>query len=142
MVYGRSPPWTASSPPVTVPVWGVLQSDAVNVRLAGAEVPSAASLEATATATSAGGWLAGTTADVAGPHRPRAAPGGLAREHARKRRRPARLGPHQPRRGRGGDARGVVVGVRDRDVRGILPGIAGVRARRGGEHDRSEERRV
>src|ERR1044071_8091559 len=67
MVYGRSPSWTASSTPVTVTGWGVLQSDAVNVRLAGAEVPSAASLEATATATSAVGWLVSTTGDVAVP---------------------------------------------------------------------------
>src|ERR1051325_8358971 len=67
MVYGRSPSWTASSTPVTVTVWGVLQSDAVKGRLDGAEVPSAASLEATATATSAVGWLVSTTVNVAVP---------------------------------------------------------------------------
>src|ERR1043166_2422032 len=67
MVYGRSPSCTASSTPVTVTVWGVLQSAAVNVRLAGAAGASAASLEPTATATSAVGWLVSTTVNVAVP---------------------------------------------------------------------------
>src|ERR1041384_3237863 len=62
-----SPSFTWSSTPVTVTVWAVFQFAAVNVRLDVDAVPSAGLLLVTGITTFAGGWLAGTTRNVAGP---------------------------------------------------------------------------
>ena len=51
--------------PVTVTVCGRLQSEAVNVMLAGDTVPSPASLLAMGTVTSAAGWLVSTSVNDA-----------------------------------------------------------------------------
>src|SRR5438045_6585634 len=62
-----APSTTGSSTPVTVTVWGVLQFAVVNVRLAGATVPSARLPLVTGITTSATGWLVNRTVNVAVP---------------------------------------------------------------------------
>src|SRR5947207_15469591 len=64
MLYGISQSWTASWSRVTVSVWAMFQSAAVNVRLEAETVPSVASLEATGMTTSAVGWLVSTTLNL------------------------------------------------------------------------------
>src|ERR1044072_1800027 len=71
-----SPSSSASSMPVTGAVWGTFQFAAVNVRPAGATLPSVGSALESPIETSAVGWLVSRTVNEAGapgPGGPRAA---------------------------------------------------------------------
>ena len=103
-----------SSTPVTVTVCATFQFALVNVRLAGATVPSVVSLEL---------------------ERDRHVRRRLTRQHDRERRGAAGLRRGQAGGRRDGDARAVVVGVGDRDVGRVDPVVVRVGARRRGRDD-------